>query len=188
MAKKSKTNLVLTIIVIVLGVLTILPLFINYFGLRITHDGETLSTYAIPLFGKFTFNNGHNSAKSEVMNLFKETLGGSVLSSKPLFITIQVITVIGAIGGVALAVFAILKLVGVKIGILDTIAKFTALVLVGVAVLAIVLGLIFIIANLIDFKDKVGSDELKIIFFGIEGWLIGIVATAGCGILSLKNN
>lgn len=183
MAKKSKTNLVLTIIVIVLGVLTILPLFINYFGLKITSDYGS-STYALPLLGDVTYKSGHLTDKTDIMDIFKY----EILKSKPLFIVIQVITLIGAIGGVALAVFAILKLVGVKISILDTIAKFTALVLVGVAVLAIVLGLIFIIANLIDLKDKVGSDEVKIIFFGIEGWLIGIVATAGCGVLSLKNN
>ena len=187
MAKKSKTNLVLSIIVIVLGVLTILPLFINYFGLRISYEGDAI-TYAIPLFGKYTLGDGNDTTKNAVMDLFKEILGESLLSSKPLFITIQVITVIGAIGGVALAVFAILKLVGVKIGILDTIAKFTALVLVGVAVLAIVLGLIFIIANLIDLKDVGMFDKTKNLFFGIEGWLIGIVATAGCSILSLKNN
>ena len=189
MAKKSKNNLIKSIIIILLGILTILPLFLNFFGLKVSNNGIT-NKWSIPLFLDYTSKTssslGATTINGSVSDLFKSTIiTDSLLHYKTLFTITIVITIIGAIVGVAMAVIAVLELFKIKIPSIENIKKYLAYTLIAIAILILIFGLLFVIFNLSDLKNLFGKDA-KFSFFGVEGYLISILASAGCGFATLK--
>ena len=118
--------------------------------------------------------------------MFKSTIiTDSLLHYKTLFTITIVITIIGAIVGVAMAVIAVLELFKIKIPSIENIKKYLAYTLIAIAILILIFGLLFVIFNLSDLKNLFGKDA-KFSFFGVEGYLISILASAGCGFATLK--
>jgi len=165
MAKKDTKNLILSCAIIVLGLLTILPLFIEqYVGFSVKNPitDKTTTTWAK------LFDEGWSEA-------FKY----EVYKGEFFFVLTKIFTIVSLIAGLALAVLAVLKLLNVNLPFAELINKILVITAIIAGALVLISLLIFFISNASDIEPA------KI--FGGWAWYVGFIAPIGAGVCAYLN-
>ncbi len=148
-----------SIILIVLGVVLVLPLFINFWN----YNNKLFDNPTFKLFDK------------DMTNIVEEVEKGEFF-----FTLTKIATVVAIIAGLAVAVLEVLKILNINLAFIEKIAALVAAV-AGIVVL--VSAIIYFIISSAEIKDITGTKDF--FFSAAIGWYFAWIPSIAIGALTL---
>lgn len=152
---------IISLILIVLGVLTIFPLFINFLYANSSYDGET----------------------TKIAGELFDLKSNEVEDGKFFWTLTKIGAIVAAVAGVVIAALEIAKFLNIDLGPIE---KLVALVAVVAGLLVLVCFLIFCIMNTETYKNLYSDETYKVFPSGAIGWYLSWIPALLAGGLALK--